>query len=134
MKKVVVLFMFIFIPSYMQINHGGCVCVCVCVCVCDNILVNFHTSLIDCASISMFNFLHTFLMKYRGKSNTLYACFCPTKGFIRTLTFIKTLEVACRGPKKFMSVLALKRQVTSISWKCLTKILKSKFVNRKARK
>ena len=70
------------------------------VCVCDNILVNFHTSLIDCASISMFNFLHAFLMKYRGKSNTLYACFCPTKGFIRALTFIKTLEVACRGPKK----------------------------------
>lgn len=59
-----------------------------------------------------------------------YACFCPTKSF----TFIKTFEVTCRGPKKFMPVLAMKRYVTSISWKFLTIIIKTKFVNRKARK
>lgn len=29
------------------------------------------------------------------------ACFCSTKSFMRALTFIKTFEVACRGPKKF---------------------------------
>ena len=59
-----------------------------------------------------------------------YACFCPSKSF----TYIKTFEVACRGPEKFISVLAMKRYATSISWKYLAVILKSKFVNRKARK
>ena len=34
-----------------------------------------------------------------------HACFCPTKIFMRALTFTKTFEVACRGPKKFCSFL-----------------------------